>query len=131
MILAHVGTANESIAAGDAVDEALFLGGYTFTAEDDSPDFDATDSDGDGLPDVIETEYTHTDPLNPDTDQDGLTDGQEAELKPDPRNPDSDNDRLPDGKETPPCPSPIDSLTNCASCSCVRERRSAPAPIPR
>jgi hypothetical protein len=39
------------------------------------------DSDGDGLPDVVERESVYidgsTDPFNPDTDGDGLTDGQE------------------------------------------------------
>lgn len=37
----------------------------------------ATDSDGDGLPDLMETSYTHTNPNNPDTDGDSIRDGEE------------------------------------------------------
>ena len=33
--------------------------------------------DGDGLPDVVETAIG-TDPLNPDTDGDGVSDGEET-----------------------------------------------------
>lgn len=82
------------------------------------------DSDGDGVPDVQEdidgdgiVGPGESDPANPDTDSDGLTDGEErlqmgriAELieegivfesigKLDPANPDSDGDCLPDGME--------------------------------
>ncbi len=53
-------------------------------------DFDTTDNDGDGLYDVIETvgiriqngqveEIIYTDPTNPDSDSDGLMDGEEIE----------------------------------------------------
>ena len=38
---------------------------------------DMKDTDGDGIPDIVEILITHTDPNNPDTDGDGLTDGQE------------------------------------------------------
>lgn len=38
----------------------------------------AVDSDGDGLSDVTETFFTHTDPNNPDTDLDGRSDSQEV-----------------------------------------------------
>ena len=46
------------------------------------------DTDGDGLPDVVETDTgffigphdTGTDPENPDTDEDGFSDGQEVAL---------------------------------------------------
>jgi len=48
-----------------------------------------TDSDGDGVPDLLEEELG-LDPLNPDTDGDGVTDGDELG---DPNNPtDSDGD---------------------------------------
>lgn len=66
------------------------------------------DSDGDGLIDDIETNTrvfvsptdTGTDPYDPDTDRDGLTDGEEVnQYGTDPLNPDSDWDGLTDGAE--------------------------------
>lgn len=36
------------------------------------------DSDGDGISDVSEKYFTHTDPNNPDTDLDGTADGIEV-----------------------------------------------------
>lgn len=64
------------------------------------------DSDGDGLTDKEEAQIG-TDPFNPDTDGDGLSDGQEVHgtpfngqtIKTDPLNPDSDWDGLKDGAE--------------------------------
>ena len=57
------------------------------------------DSDNDGLLDAREAEIG-TDPYNPDTDGDGLTDGQEVlSYNTDPLNPDSDWDGLKDGAE--------------------------------
>jgi len=57
------------------------------------------DSDGDGLLDSEESDI-RTDPYNPDTDDDGLTDGDEVNTyKTDPLNPDSDWDGLKDGAE--------------------------------
>jgi len=57
------------------------------------------DSDGDGLPDWLELEIG-TDPFNPDTDGDGLTDGEEYWIYfTDPLNPDTDFDGLSDGEE--------------------------------
>ena len=57
------------------------------------------DSDGDGLSDEYELSIG-TDPHNPDTDGDGLTDGEEVlKYKTDPLNPDSDYDGLKDGEE--------------------------------
>ena len=57
------------------------------------------DSDGDGLLDTQEREIG-TDPFDPDTDKDGLSDGEEVNLyRTDPLNPDSDWDGLKDGEE--------------------------------
>ena len=57
------------------------------------------DSDGDGLLDSKESEIG-TEPYDPDTDKDGLTDGEEINTyKTDPLNPDTDWDGLMDGPE--------------------------------
>jgi hypothetical protein len=61
------------------------------------------DTDNDGLLDGEEVLTTNTDPLRWDTDCDGLSDGQEVNWTPppgpDPNNPDTDGDGLPDGLE--------------------------------
>ena len=57
------------------------------------------DTDGDGLKDGDEVNKYGTNPLNPDTDGDGLRDGREVELGTDPLNPDTDDDGLVDGRE--------------------------------
>lgn len=57
------------------------------------------DSDQDGLLDRDEA-LLGTDPFNPDTDQDGIGDGEEhSSLNTDPLNPDTDQDGLKDGAE--------------------------------
>lgn len=57
------------------------------------------DSDNDGLPDVQEIEIG-TDPTNPDTDGDGLSDGDEVtNYKTDPKNKDTDGDGYDDKNE--------------------------------
>lgn len=58
------------------------------------------DSDGDGLTDEEEADLG-TDPNNPDTDGDGISDGDEVNGVPptDPLDPDSDNDGVNDGDE--------------------------------
>ena len=57
------------------------------------------DSDRDGLTDVDEGKWK-TNPYDPDTDRDGLKDGEEVfTYKTDPLNPDSDGDLLKDGDE--------------------------------
>ncbi len=57
------------------------------------------DSDGDGLFDKDEA-IIGTDPFNPDTDADGLSDGDEHfQYKTDPLDPDTDMDSLKDGAE--------------------------------
>lgn len=58
------------------------------------------DSDGDGLSDGDEVHKYKTDPLNKDTDGDGLNDGMEVNLlKTDPTKTDSDGDSFSDGQE--------------------------------
>ncbi len=58
------------------------------------------DTDGDGLTDDVEVDGP-TDALDPDSDDDGLSDGAELALvvPTDPNNPDSDGDTLSDGDE--------------------------------
>ena len=58
------------------------------------------DTDGDGLNDGEEVNIYKTDPLNPDTDGDGLPDGSEVNTyKTDPLNKDTDGDKLTDSEE--------------------------------
>ncbi len=58
------------------------------------------DSDGDGLKDGEEVNTFKTDPLNEDSDSDGLTDGQECkQYRSNPLSNDSDRDGLQDGDE--------------------------------
>jgi outer membrane protein OmpA-like peptidoglycan-associated protein len=58
------------------------------------------DTDGDGLNDGEEVNKYKTDPLNPDSDGDGLEDGPEINVhKTDPLNNDTDEDKLTDSDE--------------------------------
>ena len=91
----------------------------------------ATDSDGDGMADALETEYrlnpavpdadadadadgmgnaaeiaAGTDPHQPDSDHDGIADGAEADHGTSPLDPDSDGDGLTDGSEIDAVPFP-------------------------
>ena len=69
-------------------------------------DLTVTDTDGDGIPDSVET-ATGTDPTKADTDGDGIPDGVEDKDRDgivdpgetDPRSTDSDGDGIPDGVE--------------------------------
>lgn len=69
------------------------------------------DTDGDGLLDSEETGIYGTDPNDPDSDQDGLDDGDEIALATDPLDSDTDADGLFDGTEVDialgeACPAP-------------------------
>lgn len=60
---------------------------------------DATDTDGDGLPDTDERFVYKTDPASSDTDGDGLPDGEEIAMGSSPIAADTDGDGLEDGEE--------------------------------
>lgn len=69
---------------------------------------DLNDTDGDGISDRDEWDYTQgpgdgtqklTDPVLADTDRDGIGDGDELVIGTDPTDPDSDNDGIKDGDE--------------------------------
>ncbi len=81
--------------AGKPTDAYYSLGlGIIFTSSDDDKDFDT-----DGLTNGKE-KALGTDPKNPDTDNDGLKDGEEVnKFKTNSLNADSDNDELKDGEE--------------------------------
>ena len=77
----------------------------------------AVDSDHDGLSDAREAELG-TDPHNPDTDGDGLTDGDEVlKYHTNPLNPDTDGDGYPDGVEVHKGFNPL-GAGKCANPSC-------------
>lgn len=67
--------------------------------EDDHDDQDPDDADGDGLSNEEERLELGTDPRNPDTDGDGVDDGDEIANNTDPLNPDTDGDGIIDGEE--------------------------------
>ena len=78
---------------------ALTLNGCRSTEEIVEEPAEPIDSDGDGIPDDLELQIG-TDPFNPDTDGDGLTDGDEYyRYKTDPLVADTDGDGLSDGDE--------------------------------
>ena len=79
----------------DAVQSRMTLAYRFGTGTDPHND----DTDDDGLTDGEET-ARGTDPLNPDTDGDGLSDWDEVDAGTDPLDPDTDGDGMPDGWES-------------------------------
>ena len=69
--------------------------------------FSPTDTDGDGLTNDQEAEIG-SDPNDPDTDGDGLIDGEEVFLGTDPTNPDTDDDGTSDLEEEQAGTNPLD-----------------------
>jgi len=86
-------------------------GNGPIVAGPDSDPLTDSDQDGDGLLNSEETsEGTDgyvTDPLDPDTDNDGLDDGDETAAAADPLDPDTDNDGVSDGMLDPDGDGPI------------------------
>jgi len=70
-----------------------------FEEEDLGTDPKNPDTDADGLTDGAEVKVHHTDPLDPDTDDDCLTDGFEVARGLDPLDADMDDDGAVDGKD--------------------------------
>lgn len=58
-----------------------------------------TDSDNDGLPDIDEQTIYYTDHLDPDTDNDGIWDGEEINIGTSPLDADTDDDGISDSFE--------------------------------
>lgn len=92
------------------------------------------DTDGDGLPDLAETDtgaYEHadnagTDPAVTDTDADGLDDGQEVLVHgTDPTDPDTDGDSLNDGYEIANGLDPLDPTDGVLVLAIVRSAAEA------
>ncbi len=72
-------------------------------------DPDNPDTDGDGLSDGDEVDIHETDPLDEDTDDDGITDGDEVDIhETDPLLADTDEDGLSDGEELIVSTDPLD-----------------------
>ncbi|MFH1726807.1 MAG: thrombospondin type 3 repeat-containing protein [Pseudomonadota bacterium] len=109
---------NDSDSSGDICDDDDDNDGVNdnhpdnclFTANPDQNDTDSdgqgdecdTDIDNDSLSNNDETSTYGTDPLDPDTDDDGLTDGEEIIGDTDPNNPDCDDDGILDGDDNNP-----------------------------
>jgi serine/threonine protein kinase/predicted component of type VI protein secretion system len=69
------------------------------------------DTDGDGLTDREEVQVWQTNPLNRDTDGDTLTDGDEVRLGLNPLNRDTDGDGIPDNVDVNPLALPTATIT--------------------
>ena len=84
---------------GDGIDDGVEDANHNGQVDRGETDPRLADTDGDGIDDNDEAEHG-TDPLNPDSDEDGILDGTELNTTgTDPTNPDSDSDGLPDGDE--------------------------------
>jgi len=98
----HVITGNLVRGGGQEVTthEKLLLGDAAGNTDNNNVAVDPTlDTDNDGLPDLIEAGL-NTDPLNEDSDGDGLSDGEEVnQHRSNPLSNDTDNDGLSDSEE--------------------------------
>lgn len=89
-----------------------------------------SDPDNDGLINIDEYNF-QTDPLNPDTELDGVADGDEAHIYyTDPTKKDSDNDTFEDGDEITNCYDPITATKNKLSTARKSQVTSIATTIP-
>jgi hypothetical protein len=96
---------------GDACDDDIDGDGIPNDEEEElgTNPFDP-DSDGDGLTDLDEIDIHGTDPLDPDTDGDGLSDGDEVNVHgTNPLDPDTDGGGVDDGTEVTRGTDPLDA----------------------
>jgi len=85
------------------------------------------DADGDGVSDCREARYLKTDPENPDTDDDGLEDGDDFGKSCDPRDEDTDDDGLPDGEDpTPVVTQKLTALLDALTCPTAEVPETSP-----
>ena len=88
------------------------------------------DPDNDGLLNIEEFNF-QTDPLNPDTDNDGFADGDEVKVYyTDPTKKDSDNDTYEDGDEITNCYDPITATSNKLAAARKSQVNSIVATVP-
>jgi Bacterial TSP3 repeat len=88
------------------------------------------DPDNDGLLNIEEYNF-QTDPLSPDTDNDGISDGDETKVYyTDPTRKDSDNDTYEDGDEITNCYDPITATSNKLSTARKSQINSIVATVP-
>jgi len=97
-----------------------FIEQISHSCPEDCRNESGIDTDKDGLSDWDETYFYGTDPLNPDTDYDGLEDGPEVKRGTNPKDPDTDRGGQCDGPKAVmglcrigPDPCPLDSNNEC------------------
>ena len=91
------------------------------------------DADADGVSDCRESQLLKTDPQNPDTDDDGLDDGDDFAKSCDPKDEDTDDDGVPDGDdETPVVTQKMVALLDALTCPTpeVPGTPKEPTPLP-
>ena len=91
---------------------------------------DNPDTDGDGLSDGEEINRYGTQPKNIDSDGDNLQDGAEVAAGTSPINPDSDGDGVPDGLDDQPLATPTPTNTPTPTPTPTEEATETPTPTP-
>ena len=89
---------------------------------------DKADTDADDLTDQAEVNIHQTDPLNPDSDEDGLKDGLEVAQGLSPLNNDSDEDGLLDAQDPAPLEAPTSTPTSTSTPSPSPSSTATPLP---